>query len=365
LKAIDLRVGEDVSMSVTNNTVNGNSATNADELGGGGGMDAGFFSQRSLSPNMNMTIAGNTFRNNVADFDGGGVELRVISDSENVFDPLDTLLLDAHATIDFSNNLVALNDANNTQDDGRGGGLLVFAQAFGSATSTANLDRNTIADNSAQQGSGGIEIESYTGFDTFGMDEGEAFVNVNSSVIYGNFGFGIGGPNTMQGVFQPASDDPTAGQTLNLVVETTYSSLFSNDSDIEAWLGGQPYNPDSYNIFDDPLLDALTYVPGVCSPTLDAADPTFDYSLEPAPNGGAANMGHTGGTALAVTALADPSGDSFVDGVDILRIAVAFGSVFGGAGNDRYDASADLDGDGAVDGTDLALLTPVYGQSCQ
>jgi hypothetical protein len=359
MKAIDLLPTSSVAMNVTNNTVNGNSAQNADEEGGGGGMDAGFFSQRSTSPNMAMTISGNTFRNNVADFDGGGVELRVISDAENIFDPGDVVVLPALATVEFSNNLLALNDATNSHGDAVGGGILVFMQAFGEAVSTANLSLNTFADNSAQQGAGGIEVESYTGFDTGGNSEGEAFINVNSSAMFGNFGFGLGGPNLNQGVFQPAAG--ASGNTVNLALEATYSSFFSNDDNIEAWVGGQPFSQEAHNIFDDPLLNSLTYIPQICSPTLDAADPTFAFSAEPDPDGGNANIGHTGGTSEAAASLADPNGDHFVDGIDVLRIAVAFGSAFG---EPRFDDLADLDGNNMVDGADLAYLTPVFGDSC-
>jgi hypothetical protein len=360
MNLIDLLPTASPAMHITGNTVNGNSALNDDETGAGGGMSAGFFSQRSTAPGMEMTISGNTFRNNAADRGSAGVELRVVSDSENIFDPGDPLILEAEAEVDFSNNLLALNDSSNAgYGDGVGGGMLVYMQAFGAATSTANIDLNTFADNLAQQGSGGVEVESWTGFDSGSNFEGEAYINVNSSVIYGNFGFGLGGPNTEEGVLQPAAG--VEGNTINLTLTTTYSDFYSNDVDIEPWIGGQPYSEEAHNIFEDPLIDSLTYVPEICSPTLDAADPTFDFSQEPDPDGGNANMGHTGGTGEATASLADPSGDNAVDGIDVLRIAVAFGSAFG---DPRYDDLADLDGNNLVDGTDLSYLTAVFGDSC-
>lgn len=49
-----------------------------------------------------------------------------------------------------------------------------------------------------------------------------------------------------------------------------------------------------------------------------------------------------------------------VDGADLVRLALAFGSRRGQA---RFDAAADLDGDNHVDGTDLALLAANFGRS--
>ena len=40
------------------------------------------------------------------------------------------------------------------------------------------------------------------------------------------------------------------------------------------------------------------------SPTIDAADPSLPVSNEPAPNGGRANLGYTGGTAQATLSAA-------------------------------------------------------------
>jgi hypothetical protein len=100
----------------------------------------------------------------------------------------------------------------------------------------------------------------------------------------------------------------------------------------------------------------------VCSPTTDAADPAADWSLEPQPNGGRANLGHLGGTADATSSLPDVNGDLLVDGVDVLRIATAFAST---AAQARYYAAADLDRDGDVDGDDLAYVAARFGRDCR
>lgn len=49
-----------------------------------------------------------------------------------------------------------------------------------------------------------------------------------------------------------------------------------------------------------------------------------------------------------------------VDGADLVRLALAFGSH---RGQTRFDAAADLDDDNQVDGTDLALLAANFGAS--
>ena len=59
--------------------------------------------------------------------------------------------------------------------------------------------------------------------------------------------------------------------------------------------------------------------------------------------------------------LADSTGDGYVDGVDLLRLSVAFAS---DVTNARWDPTVDLDGDGFISGVDLALMAAVFAQSC-
>jgi hypothetical protein len=226
---------------------------------------------------MRFLISGNTFSDNFADIDGGGVEMQIISDSENIADPGDTLILPANAKVEFVNNLVALNDTSNTYSDAVAGGMLIFLQAFGESTSAVNLDLNTIADNTTQMGAGGIEVECYTGFDSGPGIEGEGLLNIDSSIVYGNSGFGLGGPYLSQGVFQPPWDDPVTGNTVNLGVSVTYSDYFGNiDDDFESWIGGQPYEPSANNIWEDPLFQDMDpdYHLQAASPAIDAGNPS-------------------------------------------------------------------------------------------
>lgn len=56
----------------------------------------------------------------------------------------------------------------------------------------------------------------------------------------------------------------------------------------------------------------------------------------------------------------DLNRDGRVDGVDLVRLALAFGSR---RGERRYDPAADLDDDGRIDGSDLAILAANFGRS--
>jgi len=365
-RTADMYPGQTVSVAVTDNRITGNTATTPDAYGGGGGLSVGMFSQRTTAANMDLVISGNRISNNVADLDGGGVEMRVRARADDNQAPIDALRAPSHATVDFSNNLVALNEAQNTYEDGVGGGALIYLESHGGeplnpdepSRAIVNMERNTFADNVSQEGAGGIEVEFYTV--EASLVSGVAEVNLDSEIVSDNSGFGLGGPYDQIGVFSDGNDGIN---TFEITVDVSYSDFFANaDANYEdTWVYDR--TGQQGNISADPLLETLnsTYVPEPCSPTLDAANPAFDYSLEPAPNGGRANMGHTGGTAAARASLADPSGDNAIDGIDVLHIAVAFGSSFP---NPRWDAAADLDGSGIVDGDDLALVAAGYGQTC-
>jgi hypothetical protein len=422
LYAQDLDPTQSLDLSARDNTATGNMCSGL--AAGGGGLLAIFQSIRSSAPNMSFAVEDNRITDNVAEVIGGGVSLLASAEADDESLPVpDGMLAPALAEIDFNNNLVARNDAidmGGGVGGGAGGGVFTFLLAFGEATATTDMSLNTVVENSNELGSGGIEIEVFTGLDNQMVAEGQAVVEVGSSTVSDNVGFGIGGPFP-------------GGGTANLDLVAIEFCDFYNNTDVigtgiknyEDWVNDR--TGVSGNISVHPLLSAFPdYAPDVCSPTVDSADPALDFSLEPAPNGGVANMGHTGGTALATTtpgpevcevfcidptvandvgvvnlscdqsgpfavgttnvpatctgalqpaprscpvtvALPDPTGDGSVDGVDVLRISTAFGAV---SGEPRYLLEADLDGtcaippDPCVDGDDLALISPQYGFSC-
>jgi hypothetical protein len=75
-------------------------------------------------------------------------------------------------------------------------------------------------------------------------------------------------------------------------------------------------------------------------------------------------MGHLGATPDATRTLPDATGDGVVDGIDILRLAVAFGAFAADPPPSRFDPSVDFDSDGDNDGADLSYLAALYARSC-
>lgn len=340
LRALDLSDGS-VQLRASSNEVTGN---RGDGFFGGGGLAAYAALRRTSGPDNVLSVQGNTIRGNSTDTLGGGASILVLADS----DPEGgAATAPASSLVRFERNLVAGNQATNLAGDGSGGGVAVDLRAFGEAVAEAELDFDTIASNAADLGGGGIDVFSLTDADTHGTAVGRSSLAVSNSIVASNTGFALGGP--------------TPAGAPNLSIESAYNDFFGNTSGIYENTVF-PFVVQTGNLFLDPLLDALS-VPSVCSPTVDAADPTADFGLEPEPNGDRANQGHLGGTADAVQTLPDASDDRIVDGVDVLRIASAFASD-AALTPARYFAPADLDGDLDVDGDDLAYVAAFFGRAC-
>jgi hypothetical protein len=348
LSVFDLPATDTARVVVAGNTVTGNSA----ELGGAG-VIARASSARSTSGNAEIRVEENRISGNTSAFFGGGVEINASADS----DPDDGLgpILPASMTVTLENNRIDGNQVVTGENppDGTAGGVFVFLNSRGEATATADLRLNTIWDNTidAPAGIGGIHIEAETSVDT-DANEGFGEVLIDSSIIGLNNGLAIGGPGPgEEGIFS------TTLSTFNFDVGIDYTDFFGNTGpNFDTWIV-----PGVGNLFVDPLLSATTLVPSACSPTIDTGNPALPFDLEPAPNGGRVNMGHTGNTAQAATSLADPTGDGIVDGIDVVRLSVAFGST---TGQPRYNATTDFDSSGQVDGTDLAVLAGDFGETC-
>ena len=92
-----------------------------------------------------------------------------------------------------------------------------------------------------------------------------------------------------------------------------------------------------------------------------AGDPAIAPDLEPLPNGGRVNLGHLGNTASATRTFPDVNGDGTIDGLDVVRVAIAFAAM---SPDPRYLAAADRDFNLIVDGDDLAYVTAFFAQSC-
>ncbi len=348
--AIDHPVGTSpgVVLRVTSNVVVGNHAQGdlSDRRAvGGGGIYAELQSDRTSAPAIVFEIAGNTIQGNDATTHGGGASLVASADD----DPArDGATAPADAVISFHNNLVAKNAAHDRSAGGvSGGGVYAKAVAEG-ATALARLSQDflTVVDNLTELGSGGFEWEDLHPPNSLGLSGATSF-ELSNSIVSGNDGYGVGG---------------TIVPGPLTTVTFAYNDVFGNGSGNYGPTLTDPTGTPG-NISVDPSLDAL-FLPRLCGPTIDAGDPAIDLGdppIEPLPNGGRVNMGHLGNTASATRTFPDVNGDGTIDGLDVLGVAVSFGSL---SGDPRFLAAADRDLDGDVDGDDLAYVSAFYAHSC-
>jgi len=346
LEALSLADGATMALRVEDNLLEGNIA-GPDGLGG-----AGFvwlISERTLAGQLDLAFERNEFRSNLGGLGAGALSVWALTDANPVTTSLPGASR-AEGRIRFENVLFA---DNATDPGGVGAAVLAYLDSNGDAQSTIEMSNVTIVGNTAA--SSAIEVESYTTVDSGGVDEGSGLLEIENSILASNEGFAIGGPTPgAAGVLAP--DDGTG----NFDIEVRYSNLFGNDGVLEGTIAGLTTvaNP----VVGDPLLDA-DYIPGRCSPTLDAGDPASDFSLEPAPNGGRINLGNLGGSSLAVASLADVNGDRTVNGLDVLAVAAGFTSI---PGQPKYLASADFDSSDLIDGDDLSFVSAdfIIGATC-
>lgn len=332
----DSAVAQPHALTLEGNTISNNSATD-----NAGGLDL-FVSASDLRVTTNLTLAAdrNILQANSSAFSGGGGALLLyLDDIDNDGDPNTT----TRVTATLENNLIAQNST-----DGFGGGLDLFIVALTDTEGAVELDSNTIADNTAVTGAGGVAISTGTSANAQGPETGATSFSIVNSIISENSGFGIG-------LFSDEAEGPLDldGIEYNLVFGNTpddYDTAVSNLADIA----------NSTNITADPLLDAQ-WTPDVCSPAIDGADPAADFSAEPEPNGNRANLGWLGGGINATTILPDTNGDGAIDGLDILELATAFASSLG---EPRYSPQADIDLNNAVEGADLSLIGARFGTVC-
>jgi hypothetical protein len=353
--AQDLNASQTIDIEARRNTVTGNFVTKDNGLTeplvtfkGGGGICAFMESITSTSPNLGMLIEENRFSGNSSKMVGGGAALHLKATGEH-----DGVPAPSNATLTFRRNRVTQNAVDSAVIDAVGGGVFAFLDASGESTATMRLDLNTVASNTLDNGNeaGGIHAESFTTQDTLGQHDGLAVLRVTNTIVANNQGGGVGGPTPgAAGVFSPGGNAEFDVSGMN------YDDVFGHTGgNLDTW-----FTAGTGTIFGDPRLDT-SFIPQDCSPTIDAADPAVDFSLEPQPNGGRANMGHTGGTSLATRGLADLNGDGEVDGIDVVRLSVAFGS---SNGQPRFDAGVDLDTNAMIDGNDLAILAGDFGVVC-
>jgi len=264
LYAQQLDPTEHVNLTVTGNSIVGNTALG--EFAGGGGLLATLQPIMTNTPDITLAIEDNRITDNHADFAGGGASLFVSAEGDDAsLNPQTGATGEARGELLFKNNIVARNES----IDGVGtltpvgGGIFTFLLAAGDAIATLNLQLNTIVDNTTEAGGGGIELESWTGFDIYSNpEEGLAVVKLQNSIVANNSGFGFGGPN------------PGGGTSNRDVNDLLYNDLFGNGQNYEPWV--QDRTGQDGNLSVDPMLGAFpNYIPMICSPTIDAGDPAL------------------------------------------------------------------------------------------
>ena len=351
--AFDLNVAQTIDVQARRNTVTGNLVTRDNALTepvvtykGGGGISAVMESITSTSPNLGMLIEENRFSNNSSKMFGGGAALHVIANGD-----FEGSVAPADAAMTFRRNRVTQNAVDSTVINAVGGGVFAYLETTGDSSATLRVDLNTIASNTLDNGAeaGGIHAESFTSPDATQQD-GVAVLRVTNSIIANNQGQGFGGPTPGgAGILSPGGTAEFDVSGMN------FNDVFGHGTNLDTWI-----TAGTGTIFGDPRLDT-SFIPMDCSPTIDAADPALDFSAEPEPNGNRVNMGHTGGTSLATRGLADVNGDGEVDGIDVVRLSVAFGS---STGQPRFEGAVDFDANNLIDGNDLAILAGDFGVVC-
>jgi hypothetical protein len=312
------------------NDVTGNSATD-----NGGGIDLYMVGlDLRINREIHLVASGNTVLSNTAGRSGGGIVATVYTDDGEP-------TINTTGTLEIDHNLVVQNST-----AGFGGGLDLFVQAFSTTEGTIDLGFNTVAGNVAGAGAGGVSVGAGSAGDL--TETGTVTFIIENSIVSGNTGYGIGlildeseGVLDLDGIEYNLVHGNSAGD---------YDTAIATLADIG----------NSTNVSVDPLLDE-NWIPDVCSPAIDGADPAADYSQEPQPNGERANLGFLGGGPEATRILPDTNGDGAIDGLDILDLAVAFAS---GPGDPRYSVSADIDLNDFVDGLDLAQVAARFGTVC-
>jgi hypothetical protein len=338
--------GATAVVEAKDNEIAGNTALG---VRGGAGLLATWESRATMAAGAEFRVAGNRIGRNKARVRGCGAALIVDADS-TLGGGGGALPTDASMVIDH--NIISENFPSDPRPgETTAAGISLALAARGDATASGDLDFNTIAANSAPDGTGGVEIVADTEFDSTGQFEGEASASLTNSIVSGNEGYGV---------------ETLSGGTQKTAFEIAYNDVFGN----EIRQAPADYGPnvgdrtgENGNVSLDPGLNPGFVPQSPCAGSVDRANPDADFSQEPQPNGSRANLGSTGGTPIAIISLPDINADRVVDGVDLAWVGSAFASTEIGTPS-RFSPPADLNKDGAVDGEDLSFVALFFGTTC-
>jgi len=373
----NLGIGQRFSLTASDNAVTGNEA-----FLDGGALFVEFTSQRSATvadnttnlteaDEMTVLIRRNTMTGNTAGLGGGGAIVYATADADPEGQSLclPSLQAAAVARVQFQDNLIAGNTATNVDPvasgDIIGAGILNLPAAFGEALAVVGVTSSTIAGNQIGPNGGfvgGIELAGFTDFDCDATHTGAVQLQVDRSIVAQNEEKGIGGPT------------PDSGQSVTVVRSSSFGNATGNYESTLFPGGTTPANNFASSV--DPLLDAVTRVPDSCSPMYNvgqcvtpAGQTCFSSSsLASSPAPPACGAGGCVFSGAGHIENPDVNEDNVIDGIDLVRLAVAFGALANESPTPpdaRYDAGTDFDRSGLVDGDDLDLLSPDFGRVCQ
>ena len=219
---------------------------------GTGGVYCSLQSTGGNRSSSTVRVSRNTIARNRAAILGGGARMfsGITGHSQS------SLPGPAEGGFEFVGNLVI----DNVVTDGSGGGVLVGLFAQGEAISNGRLSLNTVANNAAMDGAGGIELGFTSLFDSTGTHEGFNRFVLDNSIVAANSGFGLGG---------------RIPWSFGYDIHVEYSNVTGHPSpDYESWVGdwtGIEQNISLPPMFMNPAAEDYRLLED--SPAIDTGDP--------------------------------------------------------------------------------------------
>ena len=239
-------------ITITHNLISGNEIGRALGYGWGGGLIV-------FGAESRATLSYNRITGNYAPSVGGGVFID---------DGAQTLLV--HELI----------YANLCPDGGTTGGVGVYVDGYDQIGSQATLNHTTVAGHNCQtMGGNGLYVEVYSG------------VTIRNSIFWGNGGddFIVDATSQITATYTLSEEAlPGVG---NFSTDPLFADAANDDYHLRS--SARRWNPAANGGSGGWVIDTQH------SPAIDAGEPSADFSREPIPNGGRANLGVYGNSGQA------------------------------------------------------------------